>query len=119
MDLIAVPKNFQVIFEALGRKGCPDICLAIMSPKGDEWRGFSDVYYRLVAQTRLPWATYAKLIDYLIEKGFIEKTTRTVNNRKAIFLRLTDLGQELVKTYVTTQGKKIGDLTEGARRRPL
>ena len=112
MNLIQVPKNFRAIFEALGRKGCPEICLAIMSPRGDEWRGFSDIYYGLVAQTRLPWATYAKLVDYLTEKGFVERTTRIVNNRKAIFVRLTDLGKELVKTYVTSQGKKLGDLTE-------
>jgi predicted transcriptional regulator len=109
LKLLPLPPRFRVMMEALGRGSCADICLAIMSPSG-EWRGFSDVYYVLVTQTRLPWATYSKLMGYLIAKGFVEKTTKTVNNRKAILVRLTDLGKELVKTYVTLQGRKLEDL---------
>lgn len=109
LKLVQVSQSHKTIFEALGRNGCPEICVSIRTAK-NEWRGFSDVYYQLVAQTRLPWATYAKLANYLVEKGFVEKKTEPVKGRNAIFLRLTDLGQELVSTYMNAQGKTLADL---------
>ena len=110
MKLIPVPKKTRELLGALGRTGCPDICLLIMSPKGDEWKNFSDVYYALVAQTRMPWATFSKLTDYLVARGFIEKTRKTVNNRKTNFVKLTALGRDLVKIYVELSGKRFEDL---------
>ncbi|MGB9023183.1 MAG: hypothetical protein WCC94_07090 [Candidatus Bathyarchaeia archaeon] len=113
MKLLQVSQEFEVALEALGRKGCPEICLAIMSPQGDEWKNFSDVYYELVSQTRLPYATYSKLTNFLIDKGFIEKNTATIKNRKTILVRLTERGKELLKMYLTLQGWKLEDLEPG------
>jgi DNA-binding MarR family transcriptional regulator len=112
IDLILLPiaPKFKKILAAIGRGYCADICLAIMSPRGDEWRRFSDIYYEIVAQRRLPWATYSKLVRYLIANKFVEKSERTVGNRKAVLVRLTDLGRELVKLYLALQGKQLEQL---------
>jgi DNA-binding MarR family transcriptional regulator len=109
LKLVQVSESHKKIFEALGRSGCPEICVSIQTPT-NQWRGFSDIYYQLVAQKRMPWATYAKLTNYLIEKGFIEKKTEPVKGRDAIFLKLTDLGQKLVSTYLKAQDKSLADL---------
>jgi len=109
LKLLQVSEGQKKIFEAIGRNGCPEICVSIQTP-GNEWRGFSDVYYQLVAQKRIPWATYAKLTNYLIENGFIEKKTAPVKGRDVIFLRLTELGQKLVTTYLKAQDKSLADL---------
>jgi DNA-binding MarR family transcriptional regulator len=81
-----------------------------MSPDREQWRGFSDIYYRMVKQARLPWATYSKLANHLIDHGFVEKKTMIVNNRKAILIRLADKGRQLVKMYVSLYGKQLEDL---------
>jgi len=110
LKLLPVSEDVETFLETLGRRGSASISLAIMSPNEQEWRGFSDVYYRMVKQTRLPWATYSKLANHLIDEGFVEKKTTTVNNRKAILIRLTDRGRQLVKMYVSLYGKQLEDL---------
>jgi len=109
LELLPIPKDAEIALEALGRKGCPDVCLVMSSPKPDEWKGFSDIYYELVKQTRLPWATYNKLIRYMVEQEFVEKNVTTVKNRKAILLRLTEQGRRLAKMYLTLH-KHLGEL---------
>ena len=110
MKLIPVSKRSRELLAALGRSGCAEICLCIMSRKAEEWKNFSDVYYALVSQTRMPWATYSKLTGYLVSQGFIEKSRRIVNNRKAYYVRLTPSGRELVKMYVGLIGKSLEEL---------
>jgi predicted transcriptional regulator len=109
MKLIPIPKRSRELLAALRKNLCAEICLAIMSPN-DRWKNFSDVYYALVSQTRLPWATYSKLTTYLAANGFVEKSSRTTNNRKSISLKLTPLGKDLVKMYVSLLGKGVEDL---------
>jgi DNA-binding MarR family transcriptional regulator len=109
MKLIPVPRKSRELLTALGRKGCSEICLIIMSQK-DEPKNFSEVYYALVSQSRMAWATYSKQVNYLADHGFIEKSTKTIDNRKSIFLRLTTTGRELVKMYVVLLGKRLEDL---------
>jgi len=58
----------------------------------------------------MPWATFSKLTDYMVSRGFIEKTKKTVNNRKANFVRLTALGRELVRMYVGLLGVELSEL---------
>lgn len=109
MKLFQIPKRDKQLLAALGRAGCPEICIIAMSKK-DEWKNFSDVYYALVAQTRMPWATYSKLVDYLTTQDFIEKNDRIINNRKSVSLKLTPSGKELVKMYLTVVGRRMDDL---------
>ena len=70
----------------------------------------SDVYYDLVGQTRMPWATYAKLTNYLVDAGFLGKTKRAIGRRKINLVRLTSLGKELVKLYLDVLGKGVENL---------
>jgi hypothetical protein len=95
---------------ALGRSGCAEICVAVMSPTGSEWKIMSDVYYDLTGQTRMPWATYAKLTNYLVDTGFLVKTKRAIGRRKINLVRLTSSGKELVKLYLNVLGKGLKDL---------
>lgn len=110
MKLIPIPKRSQELITALGRGGCPEICLAIMSPRQDEWKRSSEVYYAVSSQLRMPWASYSKLTQYLIEKDFIKQKRDTYNNRKVYFVKLTDLGRDLVKMYAALVGKSLQDL---------
>ena len=111
MKLLSLSKKDRQLLAVAGRNGCPDICLAVMSHKGEDWKPVSDVFYELNAQRlRLPWATYSKLIRFLIDKGFLEKSKRMFGRRKLNAIRLTDAGDELVKFYVEAYKKKIEDL---------
>ena|SRR5208337_2230960 len=110
MKLIQIPKRYQEILTALGRAGCPEICLTIMSPKDREVKRSSEVYYSVASQLRMPWATYSKLTKYLTEKGFIEFNRATYNNRNVYFVKLTALGRDLVKMYIGGVGKTPEDL---------
>lgn len=110
MKLLAMPKKQRTMLATLGRSGCAEICVAVMSPRGDEWKIMSDVYYDLTAQTRMPWATYAKLTNYLVDMGFLEKSKRTIGRRKINLIRLTSSGKELVKLYLKVLGKGVEDL---------
>jgi hypothetical protein len=93
-----------------GRKGCANICLAVKSPKGEDWKVVSDVFYELKAQDPMPWATYSKLTRYLVDAGFLEKSKQMVGRRKLNAIRLTRSGEELVKFYVGAFGKRLDDL---------
>ena len=103
-------KRSQELIMALGRAGCPQICLTIMSPKESEWKRSSEVYYSVSSQLRMPWATYSKLTKFLSERGFIEFNKAIYNNRMTYFLRLTPLGRDLVAAYAGLGGKTLEDL---------
>jgi hypothetical protein len=109
MKLIPMPEKSHKLMAAVGRPGCPQICLTIMSPKGD-WKRSSEVYYTLSSQLRMPWASYSKLTKFLSDDGFIEFNQTVYNNRKTYFVRLTPLGRDLVAMYVSLGGKTMKDL---------
>jgi predicted transcriptional regulator len=112
LKLLPITRRDQELLMALGRKGCPEICVVVKSDKRDEWKIVSDVFYALKSQRPIPWATYAQLIEYLIENGFLEKSQRVVGRRKFNLVRLTPLGDDLVRLYVEGfLGKKVEDLT--------
>jgi hypothetical protein len=110
MKLIAIPEKTQELITALGRAGCPQICLTIMSSKDHEWKRSSEVYYTVSSQLRMPWATYSKLTKFLSERGFIEFNQAMYKNRKTYFVRLAPLGRDLVAMYVGLGGKTLKDL---------
>ena len=110
MKLIPMSEKTQELIAALGRAGCAQICLTIMSPKDREWKRSSDVYYTISKQFRMPWATYSKLTKFLNERGFIEFNQTMYKNRKTYFVRLTSLGRDLVEMYVNLGGKTLRDL---------
>lgn len=112
VKLLAMSKKDQELYAGLSRTGCGDICLAVKSPENGKWKTVSDVFYALKAQKPMPWATYAKLTGYLVDKGFLEKSKRMEGRRRLNFLRLTASGEELVKLYVEIfYHRKVEDLT--------
>jgi hypothetical protein len=110
MKLIPLSKRDRLLLATAGRKGCGDICLAAKSEKRGEWKIVSDVFHALESQRPQPWGTYAKLTGYLIDNGFLEKSERIVGRSKFNLIRLTSLGEELVKFYVEALHGKVEDL---------
>jgi hypothetical protein len=110
VKLIPLSRRDQLLLTTAGRKGCADICLAVKSEKRGEWKIVSDVFHSLKSQRPQPWGTYAKLTGYLIDNGFLEKSERMVGRSKFNLIRLTPLGEELVKFFVEAFHGKVEDL---------
>jgi hypothetical protein len=119
MKLIPIPEKTRELIAALGRAGCAQICLTIMSPKDREWKRSSEVYYTVSSQLRMPWATYSKLTKFLSERGFIDFNQAVYKNRKTYFARLTPLGRDFVAMYVGLGGKTLKDLEPDEQTSPL